>query len=263
VLHQALERHLLPLLLPGTRDRMLQPVAEHVAEGVEVLRLRPPARLPRLTNVYLLEDEGALTVFETGSKGMAPKIAAAAAERGGIRRIVISHAHADHRGGASGLDAPVLCHADERADVEGDAGEHYYDWSKVGNPLIRAIGPRTLKRMDGGPVKVDETVSEGETICGFEVLHLPGHAPGLIGLWRESDRLAIVSDAVFVFDPFSLTARPGAARMPPAPVRPDPDAARASIRRIVELGPDSAWLGHYGPLTGDVRGQLERAAGSP
>jgi hydroxyacylglutathione hydrolase len=238
-------------------------MAERVADGVEVLRLRPPGRAQRLTNVYLLADEGRVTLFESGSVTMADEIAKATGERGGIRRIVLSHAHADHRGGASKLNAPVVCHPDERADVEGDAGEHYYDWSRVRNPLVRAIGPGTARRMDGGPLKVDATVSEGEQVVGFRVLHLPGHAPGQIGLWRESDRLAIVSDAVFMFDPFTMTGRPGAARMPPAPVRPDPEAARRSIRRIAELDPSEVWLGHYGPIRGDVRGQLERAAESP
>jgi len=238
-------------------------VVERVADGVEVLRLRPPGRVQRLTNVYLLEDDGRITLFESGSAGMAGAIARAADERGGIRRIVLSHAHADHRGGASKLDAPVHCHPDERADVEGDGGLHYFDWSRVGNPLIKAIGPRTLRRMDGEPLQLAGTVSEGDTVAGFQVLHLPGHAPGLIGLWRESDRLAIVSDAVFVFDPFSITGRPGPARIAAPAVRPDPEAARASMRRIAALEPASVWLGHYGPLAGDVRGQLERGADSP
>ena len=233
---------------------------ERVADGVEVLRLRPPGRIQRLTNIYLLQDGEGLTLFESGSAGMARAIQAAASERGGIKRIVLSHAHADHRGGASRLGAPVLCHPDERSDVEGDGGLNYFDFSKVGNPVVRALAPGTIKRMDGGPLKVEDTISEGDVVAGFQILHLPGHAPGLIGLWREADRLAIVSDAVFVFNPFTASGRPGPARIAPAPVRPDPDAARASVRRIAELDPASVWLGHYGPLTGDIRAQLETAA---
>jgi glyoxylase-like metal-dependent hydrolase (beta-lactamase superfamily II) len=194
---------------------------------------------------------------------MAGQISRAADRLGGVERVVLSHAHADHRGGASVLEAPVLCHPDERADVEGDGGEHYFDWSKVRNPLVRAAAPRTLRRMDGGPVKVEATLSDGDTVAGFEVLHLPGHAPGLIGLWREQDRLAIVSDAVFVFDPFTVTGRAGPPRLPPAPVRPDDAAARASVRRVAALDPATVWLGHYGPLTGDVPPQLERVAEGP
>ena len=234
-----------------------------MADGVYVLRLRPPRRIQRLTNIYLLTDGGRVTVFDTGSRDMASAIARAAAPHGRIERVVLSHAHADHRGGASGLGAPVVCHSDERGDVEGDGGERYFDYGKVRNPLIRALAPATLKRMDGGPLPVAETVVEGDTVAGFEVLHLPGHAPGLIGLWRASDRLALVSDAVFVFDPFSVTAAPGAPRIAPPAVRPDPEAARQSVRRIAALDPSAVWLGHYGPLSGDVRGNLERTAEAP
>jgi hydroxyacylglutathione hydrolase len=233
---------------------------ERVGDGVWVLRLRPPSRVQKLTNVYLLQDGERVTLFDSGSRQQAPGIAQAAAQHGGIERILLSHAHSDHRGGASELDAPVLCHPDERSDVEGDGGEHYFDWSKVRNPAIRALGPGTGRRMDGGPLQVADTVAEGDTVAGFEVVHLPGHAPGLIGLWRDSDRLAIVSDAVFVFSPFSMLALPGQPRIAHAAVRPDDVAARESVRRVAALNPREVWIGHYGPVTGDVRGQLEQAA---
>jgi glyoxylase-like metal-dependent hydrolase (beta-lactamase superfamily II) len=236
------------------------PGIERVADGVWVLRGRPPGRLQRLTNIYFLEGDGGATVFESGGRSMAPAIERAASELGGIRRIVLSHAHADHRGGASALNAPVFCHPDERADMEGDGGEHYFDYSKVRNPLIRTLAPTILRRMDGGPVAVEGTLSEGERVDGFEVRHFPGHAPGLIGLWRESDRLAIVSDAVFLFNPFSMSGRPGPVRLPPAPVRPSDEAARESMRRVAALDPASVWVGHYGPITENIRARIERAA---
>jgi hypothetical protein len=55
---------------------------------------------------------------------------------------------------------------------------------------------------------------------------------------------------------------PGDPRIAPPPVRPDPDAARESVRKIAALDPASVWLGHYGPLTGDVKAQLDAAAAS-
>jgi glyoxylase-like metal-dependent hydrolase (beta-lactamase superfamily II) len=97
-------------------------------------------------------------------------------------------------------------------------------------------------------------------VAGFEVIHPPGHTPGQIGLWREFDRLAIVSDAVFVFNPFSITARAGAPRLPPAAVRPDDAAARESVRKVAALEPSVLWIGHYGPVTGDVAAQLAAVA---
>jgi hydroxyacylglutathione hydrolase len=234
---------------------------ERIGDGVEVLRLRPRGRLQRLTNVYLLEDGEGVTLYESGSVGMADAIRKAAAARGGIKRIVLSHAHADHRGGAAKLTAPILCHEEERPGAEGDGWlEDGFEFSKIRNPVVRALTPRVLRGMDGGPLEVSGTLAEGDIVAGFRVLHLPGHTPGLIGLWRDRDRIAIVSDAVFMFDPFTITARPGRVRLPPPAARPLSDAARRSVRRIAELDPRVVWLGHYGPLTDDARSQLTRAA---
>ena len=111
---------------------------------------------------------------------------------------------------------------------------------------------------DGGPVQIAGTVEEGDEIAGFRVVHLPGHAPGLIGLWRESDRLALVSDCFYTLD--VETTRKGAPRVPHAAFNYDTEQARASIRKLAALDPATVWAGHAGPLTGDVAGQLERAA---
>ena len=36
--------------------------------------------------------------------------------------------------------------------------------------------------------------------AGFEVIEFPGHTPGQIGLWRESDRTALCSDVMRSMD---------------------------------------------------------------
>jgi hypothetical protein len=43
----------------------------------------------------------------------------------------------------------------------------------------------------------------------------------------------------------------------------DTEQARDSIRKLATLGPSAVWPGHCNPVTGDVTGQLERAANSP
>ena len=37
---------------------------------------------------------------------------------------------------------------------------------------------RLLPYWDGGPVPIAGTLAEGDDVAGFEVVHLPGHAPG-------------------------------------------------------------------------------------
>jgi glyoxylase-like metal-dependent hydrolase (beta-lactamase superfamily II) len=110
-------------------------------------------------------------------------------------------------------------------------------------------------------VQIAGTVDEGDEIAGFRVINLPGHAPGLIGLFRDSDRLALVSDCFYTLDP--QTGIKGGARVPHPAFDIDVDQARASIRKLAGLDPSAAWAGHANPVTGDVRSELERAAAAP
>ena len=230
---------------------------ERVADGVWLLR----GGVPRTMNVYLLEDEGGgVTLFDAGIRTMTHAVATAAAPLGGINRIVLGHADADHRGTASGLRVPVFCHpADREAAGDPSPVRSYHRLELLGIPA-RYVYRHLLAFWDGGPVAIAGTVEEGDDVSGFRVVHLPGHAPGLIGLFRERDRLALTSDCFYVID--AETSR----RMPPAPppdaFNQDSEQARASIRKLAALDPSAAWPGHADALTGDVRAQLERAAAS-
>ena len=248
--------------------------AEPVAAGVWVVRGGFPVRT---MNVYLIEEpEGGegrgpgegrdggegrgpgVTVFDAGIASMAPAVLSAAARLGGIRRVVLGHADADHRGAAPALGAPVYCHpAELEAAGLADPFRPYFDLSRLG-PHGRLLLTRLLPVWDGGPVEIEGTVQEGDEVAGFRVVELPGHAPGLIGLFRESDRLALASDCVYTLDP--QTGIKGRPRVPHPAFNIDTDLARASIRKLAELEPSSAWFGHADPLRGDVAAQLRDLA---
>jgi glyoxylase-like metal-dependent hydrolase (beta-lactamase superfamily II)/predicted ester cyclase len=228
---------------------------EKAAEGVWRLRGGFPGKD---FNVYLIEEDDGVTVFDAGIRAMTNAVAAAGARLGGIKRVVLGHAHPDHRGVASGLGAPVLCHPADRADAEGDGGVHYFHLDRL-NFLVGRAYPHLLKMWDGGPVAIADTLDEGDEIAGFQVVHVPGHAPGMIALWRPGDRVALTTDAFYMLDP-----QTGLPKRDPTIAHVafnfDTDAARESLRKLAALDPAVCWPGHLGPLTGEVRGALERAA---
>ncbi|HEY0360735.1 MAG TPA: ester cyclase, partial [Solirubrobacteraceae bacterium] len=154
--------------------RRLASGPEPVADGVWVVRGGFPSKT---MNVYLVRDGDGVMLFDAGIKAMTGAVAAAGASLGGITRVLLGHGHPDHRGVGPYLGAPVLCHADNREDAEGDGGMRYFDFSKL-KPYARPVFPRLLRMWDGGPVTIAATVSEGDQIAGFEVVALPGHAPG-------------------------------------------------------------------------------------
>ncbi len=233
---------------------------EPAVEGVWLVRGGFPKRD---FNVYLIEDAGGVTAFDAGIKDMADGVRKAAARFGGIERVVLGHAHEDHRGTAPALGAPVWCHEAEKdyAESELDPMTGYFDVSKLERRLPRLLYPRLLRSWDGGPVRVERTLAEGDEVAGFRVVHIPGHAPGQIALFRESDRVALTTDAFYVIDSQEFGLRWDLPpRVPHRAWNHDDELAHQSLRVLADLEPASAWPGHANPLVGDVAAQLRHAA---
>jgi hydroxyacylglutathione hydrolase len=239
----------------ATRRIAAKSELERVADGVWLLR----GSVPRTMNVYFIEDEGGgVTLFDAGIRQMTNAVAGAGAALGGINRVVLGHADVDHRGVAPGLRVPVFCHpADREAAEKGAPQRDYHRVEQLRIPS-RWVYPRLLEYWNGGPVEIAGTIEEGDDVSGFRVVHLPGHAPGLIGLFRERDRLALTTDCFYVVD--VDTSRPQDPAPAVDPFNQDTAQARESIRKLAALDPVACWPGHLGPLTGDVRAALERAA---
>ena len=210
---------------------------EPIADGVWIVR----GGRPRAMNVYLIEDEGGVTMFDAGISDMTGALRSITARLGGLKRIVLGHADCDHRGAAPGLDAPVLLPSGRARGrgVARAAFRPYWDFSKLA-AYARPIYPKLLSTWDGGAVAIEGTVQEGDEVAGFRVVDLPGHAPGLIGLFRESDRLALVSDCFYTVDPRDghEERRPRAARGVQSRHRDRPARRSASWPRSIRV---AAW----------------------
>ncbi len=232
---------------------------EKIADGVWLLR----GDLLGKMNVYFVQDGSGVVQFDAGTKAMTKSVKATGERLGGVTRVVLGHAHADHRGTAAVSGAPIYCHPDDRADAESDAAiTPYMDISTLPAPA-RWIYPTLMRRWDGGALQIAGTVEEGDEVAGFRVVHFPGHAPGLIGLWRESDRLALISDVVYLLDSTRL-GKPlpkGEASVPHPAWNWDHQKAKESVRKLAALNPATIAPGHDRPLAGEgLREALERAA---
>ena len=144
------------------------------------------------------------------------------------------------------MGAPVFCHPDEVADAESDAAiAPYMDLSQLPVAPVRWLYPLLLRRWDGGAVKIAGTVAEGDEVAGFRVIHFPGHAPGLIGLWRESDRVALVSDVVYLVDSARLKPLPrGRGERPPPRLGLGPRQGEGVGAQAGGAGPAVVGTGH-------------------
>lgn len=165
-------------------------------------------------NVYLIEEDP-LTLIDAGPRSdeAIEALKAGLARLGyrvsDIKRIIITHAHADHYGLARLIveesGAEVYIHAWDAPGVSGST-----DYSVYRRLLTVAGVPKDMiERMDTGYQKFlgyaypleglrlledeDEILFEHESLS---VVHTPGHTPGSICLVRTSNRLVFASDTV-------------------------------------------------------------------
>ena len=227
--------------------RLWSPTLERVADGVWLLR----GDIRGGMNVYFIEDGDGVIQFDAGTRPMTDAVRLIPQRLGTIKQVVLGHSHTDHRGTAPAIDAPVLCHPDEVIYAQRHEWPDYWEMSKLPVAWVRWIYPTLHRRWDGGAVKIADTIGEGDQIAGFTVHHFPGHAPGLIGLFRESDRLVLCSDTVYLIDSTRLRPLPEGEASVPHPVwNWDHAAAKDSVRKLAALRPAKLCTGHAPPLEG-------------
>ena len=198
-----------------------------------------------LINVYLAED----VLIDAGRRWDKGRIFAELEGRE-ISEVALTHVHPDHQGCAKAIcearGVPLACHED---DV--DAMEGRRPVAASPKPSAQLFG----KLWTGPPHKVDRVLHEGDEVAGFRVVHAPGHAPGEVIFFRDSDRVAICGDVIRNITYVAMRTK---LAVPPDDLTPDPAENRRSVRKLAELNPSLILPGH-GPAVTDI-GAFERFA---
>lgn len=205
--------------------------------------LRPAA-------VYLL-PEPEPTLIDAGLPGQEEVVLAAVRAQGipprSIRRLILTHHHVDHAGGAARIKAitgcEVLAHREDVPFLEGSRPRPPLPWPV--DVAIRLLG-RTAP-----PVQVDRALEDGDVVAGLRVVHTPGHTRGHCCLLWDELRLLISGDLL-------LAGRP--CRETPHVFTEDVVSARRSLLRVADLEFDGLLSSHQAPLWHNARESVRELA---
>jgi hydroxyacylglutathione hydrolase len=226
---------------------------KEIASDLYLLRGFPPAAF----NVYAIRAGDRWVLVDTATRHARRRISRQLP--GELEAIFITHAHRDHAGSmhelAKETGAPVWASEEDADALEG----------KVPEPANEEKRDHIVNRLFAGWWKdkhpVARRLTEGETVAGFEVIAFPGHTPGQIGLWRESDRTVLCADTMRSVN--VVTGIPQLGEMPVL-FTSDLSEARRSIRKLAALEARTICFGHGRPLTKDTAAKLnDFAAGLP
>jgi len=212
-------------------------------------------------HAYLWRGGDGLTLIDTGVAGSGPLIAGAIRGLGlrpaDLRRVVLTHFHADHTGAAGEAarwgGAVVVAHRADAPFIQGQAAGPppiLADWER---PLFE----RVTARVAGTPahaVGVDHLVGDGDVLGfggGARCVAVPGHTPGSLALFLPGPRVLFTGDAA---------ARDQHGQVRPGVFNTDPPQAIASFTRLAALGADVVCFGHGEPLTDAAAAQMRAAA---
>jgi glyoxylase-like metal-dependent hydrolase (beta-lactamase superfamily II) len=211
------------------------------------------------SNAYLVVDDAGLALVDTGLPGSGKKILALIGALGRqpeeITRIILTHQHPDHIGGAANLvatsGAEVWAHPLDTPAIEG-TGKRDAPKGPLGLVFSMMIIPRLRS------VQVTHPMSDGETLPilasegGLRVVATPGHTLGHISLYLASRKLLFAGDVL----------RHSSEKIVPSPAMFNRDQAQAlrSFADLTRLEIEASLPGHGAPIMRGAGGRLAQTA---
>lgn len=150
---------------------------------------------PDHLHVHLLELPSGRLLVDCGARGSEDALDAGLDAAGGsVDRVLITHAHVDHWGLATTLVDDVMAHPGVESSLrfasEGPPSDTRIGWPDSDQMSQAFAG---FERMISGVPEV-APIADGDWIGDWQVLWTPGHDPGHVCLYRQSDGVLLCGD---------------------------------------------------------------------
>ncbi|QOY35218.1 MBL fold metallo-hydrolase [Anaerobacillus isosaccharinicus] len=223
----------------------------------------------QIVNINLVgnPETNDFVLVDAGMPGSVNEIITATEARFGStsrpKAIILTHGHFDHVGAVIELvkhwNVPVYAHELEMPFLTGKMSYPDPDPTVEGG-LVAKISPLFPNEPINLGNKVETLPTNGKVphMPKFRWIHTPGHTPGHVSFFRESDRALIAGDAFVNVKQESLYkvfTQEQEISGPPRYLTPDWEAAKNSVIELESLKPIVAVTGHGLPMTGELLSQ--------
>lgn len=210
-------------------------------------------------------------LIDAGMPNSADEIIGATEERFGSdarpKAIILTHGHFDHIGAVIELvkywEVPVYAHELEMPFLTGKMSYPEPDPTVEGGMVAKMSPMFPIEPINLGD-RVEQLPTDGTIpyMPGFKWIHTPGHTPGHVSFFRESDCTLIAGDAFVMVKQeylYKVLTQEQEISGPPRYLTTDWKAAKESVMKLEALKPSVAVTGHGLPMSGDLLSEsLER-----
>ncbi|HBN31801.1 MAG TPA: MBL fold metallo-hydrolase [Rhodobacteraceae bacterium] len=172
-----------------------------ISDGVSLIQETGVANFMRC-NIWHIKGRDFDLVVDTGM-GLSPLKAHIVAATEKPLKALVTHCHFDHSGGLHEFDCRLghRAEADILANPANEAVVYGGGWTKIEIVDPKAHPEYRPETYSITPAPLTGHLDEGDLIDlgdrAFQVLHLPGHSPGSIGLWDVKSKTLFSGDAVY------------------------------------------------------------------
>lgn len=200
-------------------------------------------RIPGFVNIYTFQSGEETYLVDAGFERRAKKIVRAFDEAkvplGSVGKVLLTHHHIDHMGGAAflveNIPTALACHHDDAPFVDG----------RVKTPMPFFM--RLFMRIHPAPVAIP--LKDGDRVGPLLVVHVPGHTPGEVAFYEPARKILFTGDSVVEHE--------GHLSIPAAKYASNLGQAVESLQRLRALDVEVLLPGHGVPVSKNVTPLLD------